>query len=407
MRGSSTRTSRATRRPRDAAGGGQLQHPSRRRPRSPPRSRPDRQGHRRDQTRRDRPAGGPSGERGGPRRPGPLPVVAARHARGDGRDARLRRRRHLRQRGAHAAAGAELAALRSLLRRPRAARLPAGGPERQRHRAARLQLPLRPGLSRAPRPGGAAVRLPEGRRLRGPAPGGGRLQRVAPGAGHPRPPPRILLSHAPHAPHASGLVPALPARPHLLGRRAGGSGVPRPPQPPGPRRLRPPAGRRPPARATARAHGALPHRRRAAAGRIATPTDLPPVDPEPLPAPALEAAAPASPRASRAITMLAAVVLLAFVILALRLHSTESRLAAVSEPERALALVVGRTMDVETALTVAPRWERQLYAVTLSDAARELDQAITWYEELAAYSLAPAVDLRLAILRGEAGREQP
>ena len=105
--------------------------------------------------------------------------------------------------------------------------------------------------------------------------------------------------------------------------------------------------------------------------------------------------------------MLAAVVLLVFVILALRLHSSESRLAAVPEPERALALVVGRTMDVETALTVAPRWERQLYAVTLSDAARELDQAITWYEELAAYSLAPAVDLRLAILRGEAGREQP
>ncbi|HEY2995351.1 MAG TPA: type II CAAX endopeptidase family protein [Methylomirabilota bacterium] len=126
-----------------------------------------------------------------------------------------------------------------------------------------------------------------------------------------------------------------------------------------------------------------------------------------MPAPALEAAAPASPRASRAITILAGVVLLAFVILALRLHSSESRLALVAEPERALALVVGRTMDVETALTVAPRWERQLYAVTLSDAARELDQAITWYEELAAHSLAPAVDLRLAILRGEAGHEQP
>ena len=126
-----------------------------------------------------------------------------------------------------------------------------------------------------------------------------------------------------------------------------------------------------------------------------------------MPAPAVAAAPLVSPRVSRAITILAAVVLLAFVALAMRLHSGESRLAAMAEPERALALLVGRTMDVETALTVAPRWERQLYAVTLNDAAHELDQAITWYEEMADYSLAPAVDLRLAILRGEAGREQP
>ncbi len=91
----------------------------------------------------------------------------------------------------------------------------------------------------------------------------------------------------------------------------------------------------------------------------------------------------------------------------MRLHSGESRLAAVAEPERALALLVGRTMDVETALTAAPKWERRLYALTVSDPGRELDQAISWYEELADYSLAPSVDLRLAILRGEAGRHEP
>jgi len=100
-------------------------------------------------------------------------------------------------------------------------------------------------------------------------------------------------------------------------------------------------------------------------------------------------------------------VLATFVALVMRLHSGESRLAAVAEPERALALLVGRTMDVETALTAAPAWERRLYALTLSDPARELDQAIAWYEELADYSLAPSVDLRLAILRGEAGRRGP
>jgi membrane protease YdiL (CAAX protease family) len=100
-------------------------------------------------------------------------------------------------------------------------------------------------------------------------------------------------------------------------------------------------------------------------------------------------------------------VLATFVALVMRLHSGESRLAAVAEPERALALLVGRTMDVETALTAAPAWERRLYALTLSDPGRELDQAIAWYEELADYSLAPSVDLRLAILRGEAGRRGP
>ena len=103
--------------------------------------------------------------------------------------------------------------------------------------------------------------------------------------------------------------------------------------------------------------------------------------------------------------MLAALILVAFILLVARLHSSEPRLALVTEPERALALLVGRTMDVETALTAAPAWERRLYALTLSDPAHELDQAIAWYEELADFSLAPGVDLRLAILRGEAGRQ--
>jgi len=107
------------------------------------------------------------------------------------------------------------------------------------------------------------------------------------------------------------------------------------------------------------------------------------------------------------VTILAAVVLAAFVALTTRLHGSEPRLASVAEPERALALLVGRTMDVETALTAAPTWERRLYALTLSDPGREVDQAIDWYEELAEYSLAPGVDLRLAILRGEAGRRGP
>jgi membrane protease YdiL (CAAX protease family) len=78
----------------------------------------------------------------------------------------------------------------------------------------------------------------------------------------------------------------------------------------------------------------------------------------------------------------------------------------VEEPERALALIVGRTMDAHAALTHAPAWERRLYALTLADTAHEVEQALDWYEELAVHSLAPGVDLRLAILLGEAGRRE-
>jgi membrane protease YdiL (CAAX protease family) len=79
----------------------------------------------------------------------------------------------------------------------------------------------------------------------------------------------------------------------------------------------------------------------------------------------------------------------------------------VEEPERALALIVGRTMDAHAALADAPAWERRLYALTLADTGHEVEQAIGWYEELAAHSLVPGVDLRLAILLGEADRRDP
>ncbi|HEU4368428.1 MAG TPA: CPBP family intramembrane glutamic endopeptidase [Methylomirabilota bacterium] len=121
--------------------------------------------------------------------------------------------------------------------------------------------------------------------------------------------------------------------------------------------------------------------------------------------------APAPPAAGRrtlgrAVTVVSVLVLLALVALLLRLQAGEGPLAGVEDPERALALIVGRTMDVDTALAGAPAWERRLYALTLTDTGSEIDQAIAWYEELAAASLAPGVDLRLAILLGEAGRRE-
>lgn len=98
--------------------------------------------------------------------------------------------------------------------------------------------------------------------------------------------------------------------------------------------------------------------------------------------------------------------LLALTALLVVLNAGEPPLAGVEQPERALALIVGRTLDVHAALAAAPAWERRLYALTLTDPGDEIDQAIAWYEELAAWSVMPGVDLRLAILLGEAGQRE-
>jgi membrane protease YdiL (CAAX protease family) len=92
-------------------------------------------------------------------------------------------------------------------------------------------------------------------------------------------------------------------------------------------------------------------------------------------------------------------------VLVIRLHVTSERIESSSEPERALGLIVERTMDLDDALAGAPALERRLYALTLADGGGSLEQAIEWYEELAGSAADdPMVDLRLAILRGEAGR---
>jgi membrane protease YdiL (CAAX protease family) len=122
------------------------------------------------------------------------------------------------------------------------------------------------------------------------------------------------------------------------------------------------------------------------------------------PTPSTADGAPGRGGASVAVTVAAALVLLALVVFAFFVYHAASPLDAVAEPERALALVVGRSLDLEAALGGLPRWERRVYEATMLDGASSLPDAIAWYEELAEVSFDPAVDLRLAILEGEAGR---
>jgi uncharacterized protein len=113
---------------------------------------------------------------------------------------------------------------------------------------------------------------------------------------------------------------------------------------------------------------------------------------------------PAERRHLGVTTALAAVVLAAFVALMLWLQYSGSGVDGIEEPERALALIVGRTMDLDDAIARAPTWERLFYRFVSSDRADDLAESIRWYEELAGASLDATVDLKLAILEATAGR---
>ncbi|MGH7302719.1 MAG: hypothetical protein ACRELZ_05480, partial [Candidatus Rokuibacteriota bacterium] len=83
------------------------------------------------------------------------------------------------------------------------------------------------------------------------------------------------------------------------------------------------------------------------------------------------------------VTILATVVLLAFIAMMIWLQYAGSRVEGIEEPERGLALIVGRTMDFDDAVGRASAWERFLYRLLSTDPAEDLDEALRWYEELA------------------------
>src|SRR5437899_11090430 len=75
------------------------------------------------------------------------------------------------------------------------------------------------------------------------------------------------------------------------------------------------------------------------------------------------------------VTILAALVLLAFIAMMVWLQYSGSRVEGVEEPERALALIVGRTMDIDAADDRTPARERFVYRVLSTDPKEALDDA--------------------------------
>jgi CAAX protease family protein len=125
--------------------------------------------------------------------------------------------------------------------------------------------------------------------------------------------------------------------------------------------------------------------------------------PPDMPAEITAGGPPHEPRFSAWTTAVAAVFLAASISFFVALHLKVPVLDRVESPEQALALLVGRTLDLKEALPQADAWERLLYELSMETGMDELEQAIAWYEELAAYSSNPVVRLQLAILEGEAG----
>jgi membrane protease YdiL (CAAX protease family) len=118
-----------------------------------------------------------------------------------------------------------------------------------------------------------------------------------------------------------------------------------------------------------------------------------------------ETATPVTPRApwlGRFWTVASALVLVPVVVFALWPAAPGVRVDALDDPERALARIVERTMDLRDAVARTGPVERRVYRVLGIETAGDLDQAIAWYDELDRASREPSVSLSLAVLEAEA-----
>lgn len=131
--------------------------------------------------------------------------------------------------------------------------------------------------------------------------------------------------------------------------------------------------------------------------------DVPHSVPDPAESAPAELPAPPVPQFSPIVTGLAALVLAAGILMLANIILATPRLERVEEKDRALALIVTRTMDLEYAIAQTPAWELWLYEAT-TGWADELAEAVKWYEELAEVSNEPLTLVYLAVLEGEAGR---
>lgn len=114
---------------------------------------------------------------------------------------------------------------------------------------------------------------------------------------------------------------------------------------------------------------------------------------------------PYSSRWSRFVSVICASILMTSLVGILWLSLTVPKLQRFEEPNRALDLMVSRTMQAQDGLRRAPVWQQWMAEWTMDSEEEASRQAIRWYRELIATTNDPSAKLRLAILLGESQHE--
>lgn len=130
-------------------------------------------------------------------------------------------------------------------------------------------------------------------------------------------------------------------------------------------------------------------------------SDLPQHDPPAAPKPSI---APYSSRWSLAVSGVCAGILVAALGAVLWFSVTLPKLQRFEDPDRALELMVSRTLEVQDSFRRAPEWQQWLADWTMGSDDEARAQAIQWYRELVQTTDDPLSKLRLAILLGESGQ---
>ena len=131
-------------------------------------------------------------------------------------------------------------------------------------------------------------------------------------------------------------------------------------------------------------------------------SDFPQHDPPIVPKPSI---APYGSRWSLVVSGVCAGILVAALGTVLWFSVTLPKLQRFENPDRALDLMVSRTLDTQDSLRRAPTWQQWMADWTMGSDEEAREQAIQWYRELVETTDDPLSKLRLAILLGESGQE--
>ena len=131
-------------------------------------------------------------------------------------------------------------------------------------------------------------------------------------------------------------------------------------------------------------------------------SDFPQHDQPAAPKPSI---APYGSRWSLVVSGVCAGILVAALGTVLWFSVTLPKLQRFEDPDRALDLMVSRTLDTQDSLRRAPTWQQWMADWTMGSDEEAREQAIQWYRELVETTDDPLSKLRLAILLGESGQE--